>query len=352
MDSAKKSLNDCAIIFQFLGQFYFSFKNLSTQNRDRRPSIGNTIYSIFLFVFLTSSMFLFSMNRKSIDYVENINAKTFFNLLFFNVSLIGWMIDICIGIMQSYWATPLTKRFLLNCLKIAKKFHSDFQYAIDHKVVRNKLILQTVILVAYFVGTTSLYHLFSKFHLIDNSTELKYYFITCPLIFLSAVVLKFIFHVQLINTHLEAVHTVLLDLFPKFTFINVVNGVFVKPVQQKVHCEITSKLKTIAKMYSTVAENAELVNKSMGVTVLTFTTVKVVSTIAGSYRILVAAFGKNPGNIVGKFVSRILCHISLFDFSNFFQGSVYGLIIYVSVLISIVLCCNETKKIVSFTHLH
>lgn len=242
------------------------------------------------------------MGRKSIDYVESTNAKTLINLLFLNVTVVGWVMDICIGIVQSYWATPLTRRFILNCLKIAENFHNDFQYAVDHRIVKNKLIRKTVFLVAYFVGTICFLHLFAKFYLKGNSSGLKYYLTICPLIFLVSVVLKFVFHVRLINTHLEAINSVLLNLFPKFSFTNVVHGVFVKPMQKKVYFETTLKLKNISKMYLMIVENAELVNKSMGLTLLTFTAVKVVSTIAESYRILMAALGKNPRNVIGKFL--------------------------------------------------
>lgn len=300
MDLAAKNLSACVFIFQCLGHFYFSFKNLKKQNRDRWPNLRHTFYFIFLVLFLSSSMMLYTIVRKSNDYARSLTAKTLLNLILVDTAFVGWVLEIFVGVVEAYWATPLSKKFILTCVEIAEKFQRDFQHFIDYKAIRHKLMWQSLILVTYFVVTISFQYFFSKFYLKDDSLKLNYLFVICPLIFSTSLVLKFIFHVRLINTHLEAVCKVVGEVFPKFSFTGVVNGVFVKPVNAKSYRATTFKLKAISKIYSTIAKNAELVNRSMGLTLITVTAIQVVSIISGTYRVLMSTLGKNPENIIGK----------------------------------------------------
>lgn len=304
MDSVVKNLNDCVTVFQFLGHFYFSTKNPSVKNRDRRPSLGRTIYFIFLLLFLLSSMFVCAHALKSTDYVKQLTAKTLLDIFFFDAFLVGTVLEIFLGLTQSYWATPLTKRFFLNSLNIAEKFKNDFNYVVDHGKIRKKLIRQTLFLSCYFTGTGFFQYFFSKFHLNESSAEFKNLMIICPILFVTTLVLKFIFHLRIINMQLAELRIVFLEMFPKFTFAGVINGVFVKPVKAKIYQKTTIKLKIISEIYFLIAENAELVNRSMGITVTSITAFNVISLITGTNRILMAALGKNPlKNIAGKHFS-------------------------------------------------
>lgn len=327
MDSVVKNLSNCVTVFGFLGHFYFILKDLSSNNRDRWPRSRHTIYFIFLLIFLLSSMFLFAVAQKSTDYVKQVTAKSFLNLVLADITFAGLVLQIFVGLLQSYWTTPLSKRFFWNSLKIADKCQKDCQHLIDHKAIRDQLLRQTLFLVAYFTGTGIFQYSISKWHLKKSSAEIKNLTIICPVIFLSTLGLKFIFHVRLINLHLEAVCTIVLKTFPKFSFAGVVNGVFVKPIKAKLYRATTFKLQSILQVYLMIAKNAELVNRSMGMTLFTVTGIQVISLITGTYRILMAALGKNSIENVA--------------------GPVYGIIVSIIILISTVWYCHKTKKIVS-----
>lgn len=299
MDSVVKDLNDCALIFQILGHFFFSIKNVSFRIRDRWPNYKHTFYFIFLFLFLPSSMILFITTRKSSEHTKPVTAKTFLNVVFFDATFGGWVLELCVILLQSYLSTPLTRRFILNCLKIAETCQNDFQHVMDHKPIRNKLARQTLFLVAYFSGTIFFHFFFSKHYFINHSFESEYLLIICPLIFATTFVLKFNFHVWIINSQLEAICAIVLNFFPKLPFTGIVNVVSVKPLTVKSYRETTSKLQTITRMYFMISKNADLTNQSMGFTLIVVTLAAVFSMIAGTYRILMTAMGRNLGNIVG-----------------------------------------------------
>lgn len=328
MDSVVKNLNDCVTVFGFLGHFYFSLKDISFNNRDRWPRLRHTIYFIFLLIFLLSSMILFAVAQKSTDYVKQVTAKSFLNLVLADITFAGLVLQIFVGLIQSYWTTPLSKRFFWNSLKIADKCQKDCQHLIDHKTIRDQLLRQTFILVVYFIGTGIFQYSIAKWHLKSSSAEIKNLTIICPITFLSTLSLKFIFHVRLINLHFEAVRTIVLKTFPKFPFAGVVKGVFVKPVKAELYRATTFKLQSILQVYLMIVENAELVNRSMGMTLFTVTAIQVISLITGTYRILMAALGKNP-------IENI-------------AGPVYGLVVASIVMTSMVWYCHKNKKIVSF----
>lgn len=305
MNADAKNLKDCVTIFQCLGHFYFSFKNLTLQNRDRWANLKHTVHFIFLLLFLSSSMILFTATRKSNDYVRTLTAKNLLNIILRDATFASWVLEVFVGLIETYFATPLTKKFILTCLQVSEKFQNDFQRVIDHKAIRDRLAKQSFILVAYFAGTVSFHYFFSNIYLKDSSTESNYLFLICPLIFLTTLVLKFIFHIRLINTYLEAVCTILFEIFPKFSFAGVINGVFVKPNKAKLYRDTTLKLKAIINIYLAIEKSAELINRSMRFTLITMTTLCIVSNIAASYRLLMGALGENTGNLVGmEFINR------------------------------------------------
>lgn len=300
MDSVVKNLGDCVTVFQLLGHFYFSFKNVSPKTRDHRPDLRHTIYLLFLLIFLASQVVLFSIAEISSDYVKSLTAKTLPNLILINAFFFGLLSQVCIGAIQSYLATPLTKTIILNSIRISEMCQVNFQHFIDHKAIRDRLVKLSSFLAVYFVGTASFQYLFSKLYLNESSTEVKNITTACPILFLTTLVVKFLFHVHLVNTHLEAVCTIAVNTFPKYHFAGVVNGIFVKPVKAKLYQETTSKLQTISRIYLLIVENAELVNRSMGITLFAVTATSVTAMISGVYRIFMAVIGANPvKNIAG-----------------------------------------------------
>lgn len=300
MDSVTKYVNDCAKLFQLLGHFHFNVKNLLNRNQGRWYKLGYIVYSIFLLLFLSSSIIVHTSRRMSKDYVQQLTAKNLLHLLLLNSTFAGWVLETIVILAQTYVATPLTEKFILNCLKLAKRFGKGFQHFIDHKAIRDQLIRHTLFVVAFFGGTICFQYFFSRFSVEKKSSvESSYLLMILPVIFLTTSVLKFIFLVRFINTHLEAIHTVVLQTFPKFSIAHVVNGVFIKPVTIKLYRETTLKLKIISNLYLIIAENAELVNRSMGKSILVVTAVQVVSTIAGTYLLVMTAVGKYAGSLSG-----------------------------------------------------
>lgn len=299
MELAVKYLNDCSTIFQFLGHFFFAVKNLSLRNRDYWPSLGHTFYLIFLMIFLSSSVLAFSIVEKSEDYVKDLSSKTMLNLLLADVSLFGLLLELGVGLIQSYCATPLIKKFCLNSLKITEKCEKGFQYVINFKANRDRLVKHTIILVTFFGGTNIIKYSISKWHLNESNTELRYLAITCPMIVLMTLVMKFTFFVNLINTQLETLNKIILKTFPKVSSTSIVKGALVMPVKDVFYSDTTSRLQTITEIYFLIVENSELVNQSMGITLITLTSVHAVIMIAGTYRILMSALGRNSENVGG-----------------------------------------------------
>lgn len=298
MSNAVKYLSQIATIFQVLGNQYFSVETLTKDNLRSHPTLGYKISFFIVFVFLTGLTSIFVWLFISENPEAKLEAKNFVTLAIMHSMLIGLILIICVSLVQSFFATRLTKKIFLNAFKIDELCRRDFGYQIDHRAFRNKLFKHYSAIVSFVLISSTILNLYESFFIRPNSF-LHIIIGTLPILFLLTPAVKFGFNVELVNLHLETVHKLLQKSLVKPQRFKAIVCVFGRAPQSKAVKEIYAysvegKLRTIKNIYNVTAKNAEIVNKSLGLTILTITSVMVIVLTTAGYNIFLSVLGKAP----------------------------------------------------------
>lgn len=284
MDPVVTYLSHCASVFQTFGHQFFSVRTLSTHNQNQYPSWGYTAYFIFVFVTLTSQMVTFASFVSSEDKEENLNPKTVLNYVVQHSMYVGLILITCVSLIQSYAVTPLTKKIFLNCIKIAKISQQEFSYTIDHRLIRRKVLSYFISIVLFGLISQILLYFFQTFFG-DEKAFLRTCFSILPLIFLKTTAFKFVFYVNMVNYQLATVRKLVLKIPSGAMKAPNHVGFYVKAVKPSKPSGTTKHIRNLRKMFNVICENSELINRSMGMTILSvFTVMVIVITATGEMK--------------------------------------------------------------------
>lgn len=234
---------------------------------------------MLVFVFLTVQMIIFATFAFSEDIQEKLNAKTVLNLVVQHAMYAGLILIIFVGFIQTYTTTPLAKRIFLNCIKITEKIQQDFCHFVNYKPIRRKVINYFVFIIIFIFCSQLFMHSVESFFK-EKTTFLRTCFAIFPLIFLHTTAFKFVFYVSLVNNQLEIVGKLIPELISVEPKVFNRLGFYVKPVKSNKSFEIMKNIKNIREIFNVICENTELINRSMGITVLSIIAVMVVAITA------------------------------------------------------------------------
>ena len=290
MDSTVKNLGHCALLFQICGHQYFSVKSLlSNQNQlavnQKYPSWGYTFYFFIVFTTLISEVLIFVSIASSEDVEVELGPKTAVNYIVQHSMYCGLIIIIFIGIIQSFATTPLMKQIFKNAMKISRLSQKEFSHTFDYNELKQKVIRYSLFLILSWVFIEIIFFLFLR--RFDKKAFRATLMAILPMFFLRITGFKFIFHVNMINHQLKNILKLLPQVFKESKTFGDGFRLFIKPVKIKAVPDITIKMKHLRKMLNIVYENSELVNKTIGLTVLSVVAVMViVITASGGLQIL------------------------------------------------------------------
>lgn len=338
MSSAEEIFSTSSGIFQAFGQIYFSIKKLSRKTVNKFPTLYYTIYFVIIFTALTSQMALF-VYLASIDNPEALSAKTALNFIVQNLVLVGLILILWVAFIQSYAATPKLKRIFINFIEISNLFRHNFQHNVDYKCSQRWLFK----IVIYFYLT----YIFSQLAVVsyeryygDESSIYRAVTGTIPTSLIAIVAIKYTFLITLINQILNQMIIVFEKMFKKIEL----NGVV---IVSENHGNFNAKIRNLRKIYLLVNESVELINKSMGHTMLTMVFVLVLGLITSVYKMFLALVGRlETDKKGGKNISILFQELKIDP--NLFSVMVLVFIQTLIILCSIVKLCNQTQKLVSF----
>lgn len=293
-DSAVECLSDCALIFQFWGHQYFSVASLFEKNQRKRPTIRYTL-QFFVSVFIQSSQMGALAHLEHSN--ETLSAKNFLTIVVRYAMYFGLVFIICISLIQSYAATASMKQFYRNCIRIAKMFEVKCSVRIDHSQVKKALIRKLIFVVVFFVVNEC--YVYSMDVYFDKKLRpfLEIAAAFLPTMFLATIALKFMFFVQMINLHLAMYNKALKKLFQQHTTQNLANfikNIVVIPPNSDTTEATRLKLKDLRSIYFAICENVEIVNHSMGATILTVIVVMVITFTSIIYKCCLILFHTAP----------------------------------------------------------
>lgn len=293
MNSSVKNLSDCATLFQGFGYQFFSVKSLVLDQPRKYSTLWNTIYFVVGFVFITTLAVVNAILTEEKEIQEKLSAKTALSFIIQHLFQAGLILIFCISSIQSFVSTSLIKNLYLNSFKISRIFDQQLSYSLDHSKIKKKLFVLFFI-ISGFICIMSIF-----FGLNDPKFQhLRNIFTSLLLHYLAVSVLKIWFFVELTNYHLENVYFKLENMSVSTKFQQ--NLSFsIKPVIPKKPRDVTSTVESLRKIYNTILENAEIINSSIGVTMLTIIVVMVIIITASFYRIFLIFDGRFPHQHIG-----------------------------------------------------
>lgn len=201
----------------------------------------------------------------------------------------------CVSLIQTYIATPRTKKFFMNLFEISELCQQDFNYRLDRKVVVNLVFIHAAFIVLFFVVTQNSMFLFEKF---NRQQQIPFTKTVCAIFFyvyLYAVDLKFCFMVNMVNFDLGVICKLIEATFhPAISNVGNLNINIKQVTARNIIKEYEKKILKVRRIYKLISENAEIINRSMGITVLMITLASIVSITVTGFRILLVLLGKFP----------------------------------------------------------
>lgn len=297
MDPVVKYLGHCGLIFQIFGFQYFSVKSLASSNQTIFPSLAYTLYFILVLFVLMGQMVTFGYTNKIFDTKETLSVKTILNYFVQTSIFLSLVLLICVSLIQSYVTTPLTKKFYLNCIKISEMSFSDFRHPINHRQIRNGTFQYFFFIIFLFIASQYILYIYEELNVIPLNLPIKFFFFV-PMFFLVTVAFKFIFFVRLINVHLETVEKLTTEILK--TTLNFESfNLSVKAVRPIHFDAMAIKINKLRRIYNVIYENADILNRSMGASLLAITSVVLVFVTGSGFHIFLTIVGKRSIETVG-----------------------------------------------------
>lgn len=293
-DSAVKCLSDCALVFQLCGHQYFSVASLFDEKQKKRPTI-RYILLFFISVFIQSSQMGALATWEHSD--EALSAKNILTIVVRYAMYFGVVFIISISLIQSFMATAALKKFYWNCIKIARMFDVKCNVSIDHRHIKKRLIRRLIFFVLFFTVLEGCVYCFEMLFGMKLRPFLKIAAGFTPTAFLATIIFKFTFFVQMINLHLATYDKALKKLFEPFKtqkLISVINGIVVKPANVNEKEVMRMRFQNLRNVYFVITENAEIVNHSMGATILVVIVVMVISITSIIYKFCMVLLHNAP----------------------------------------------------------
>lgn len=280
-------MSHCGTIFQVLGHQFFPVKSLRSRNQNNRPSYRYVLYFVILLLTITGLMLYVAINSSLNDLQKKLNAKNIMNYIVQHLIYFGCVVVISVGFIQSFLTAQLTKKFYLNSFKISGACLNEFDHCVDYREIRNRMFKYLIFLVVYLTSADvflCLYHVFLN----EPANVLGSFLITLPMVFLNITVMKFVFLVEIVNYQLKTVHQLITRTFkPHSSF-----ACYLKPSKVNKSLGLSQKVISINRIYNVIYENAQIINRSLGITLLTLTTLNVVMILSTGYRIFLALVGQ------------------------------------------------------------
>lgn len=265
--SMEDELSGCLTIFEVMGLQYFSLKSLTNKTLNERPSALRTAYMLIIFTFVIMLMVLYIITDQ-FAMKETMSSKNALMFVVQHSMNMGMIIVVSTTIVQAYCSTRSMKQIFLNTKQIVQLCElQEFRLELDFNRIKRETWKKFAAMVC-FIATTHL----TVF--IANGAASGNYSILLgmiPMLFLNTTVLKFVFYVGMINSQLEFLVKLLNDVFKRkpSRIMSNINFYLVNVKPVKTPEDPMKKLRAVWNIYHVIYDNAALVNKSLGLTVLT-----------------------------------------------------------------------------------
>lgn len=280
-------LSQSALLLQISGFQYFSIKDLFEDKNEKCKRLAYNFFFIFMIIWMPFGILFIAAILSSQEIVQEeneLNVKNVFNS-FINLLLqLGFIATIAISLVASFVGTKSMKQFHKNLILYEELVESIECFPVNYGKFRKHILVNFAVQMVYTIVGSVIKQFYSN----GLSSQFKFpYNLVVILLWPSYFVcymtsLMFVYHVILINIHLEHINRLLCET-PTYN---------VKII--------------ILELYNIIKENSEILNNHQGISMLTnfiFNSVYCVVTI---YNIFLTAIGKTESDVDGEFCLKRL----------------------------------------------
>jgi hypothetical protein len=274
---------------QIFGCQYFSLKHFLANPKNEAISFQHKMYfAVFLtLVTLLSLMSVVSM-KEDFASVE-LNATTVVSFVIQYLFQAGLVSIGLVSSVQSFMTTSLTKQLYLNFIEIARIFQQYFQQSPDHFQVRRKALKMIYIGSAFIAISNGLLSLIVK-----KRNVARGIFTSAMLIYEMVGITKLVYFYSMVHYHLSYLSICIDETFSQNLSYGSKRIFIVKAVKQNKIFTTSFKIRKLRAIYNIILENCDIINKSIGTTVLVIFIVLSIVMTAFCYKYFLIIVGRLP----------------------------------------------------------
>jgi hypothetical protein len=281
--SIEVEFNNLLKVLEIGGLQYFSLKSLTPENFNKRPSILRTIFLILRTCFFVTFLYATVVDLSKVpDGLTVNNIIMFMAKKFLNVAI---SLTMLIGLFNSYATTSANKEIFKNFNEILKIVTESFEIEIGLDSLKVSLIWKLVAILSCF----GVLHGFIGCISITSIIEIIPILISAiPYLFLLLIMYKTVFYVSFINSTLELLNKIIVDIF-QFHPIKISENINYHLTNVKDKRDPFERLQKCRRIFNLAFAAANLFNRCIGLTFFAILCTLATSLVLSGYEIFIFA---------------------------------------------------------------
>lgn len=247
-------------VFEIFGLQLFSLRSVFTKAAGQQW----TSFRIIYFIVLCTICFVFGCLILLTSFsTEKVTTKNVLSVFYLQLLNYFFLTALGSSLIQSAISMKNIQRVFISSQEISNICEKDFSVVMKFGELRKSTLKKICVMVITAIAA-SCATVYAQF---DNAEEFELLNTSIVTTFLSMIVCKFSFFVDLVNLqirHVEELFVLIFKAKPTQTY----EKVYRIDVMEKRGKEELRKLTTVWKIYIKVSENASIINRSMGLTIL------------------------------------------------------------------------------------
>lgn len=287
-------LKQCSFILKITGYQYFSNDDLTREKIMESPELQYRIYFIFIVILMSLGTF-FVAAVLSIDDLEaenEISVQNVFNFVLVKIAEKSFLAVTLIGFMASFVGTKDMMNFYGNFQYYKKEAALLSNYPVNYEKFRKHVFFNVSVLIVYFaLGETI--HLFYA-ESVTNHLNFPYniIFLVCLFVY-SMSSFMFVYHVILINIHLEHINYLVENIFTNNYKVLVVTEL------TSVEKQRSREIMIIRNLFNLIKRNSEILDRHQGVSNLANFTIFSMFCVQSGFRCFLIALSVIESSLDG-----------------------------------------------------
>lgn len=292
-------LNGCLVINEVIGIQYFSLKRSLKENFQEKTTV---VQKFGFLVYLVAFLVLGVVVVKKTALEEKISSQNVLSRIYQMVNSYSFFVFIITSLIQSYATTNHLKKFFKNTKDLADWSSTEFDKNMNFAVFRKTFVKWFLSINLLYL--TALGGLVCKItSSVSESVPMFIFGIFSSFVLLN--VFKFFFYVCFINFQLEHVEKLLQSTFQPQRGQKI-GKIFILKVKEKfeipANC-VMHQLLVVWKMYNKIRDNASLVNKSTGLTMMFALVNSIMTFIYSGYELTIGAISGHSESFESTYLS-------------------------------------------------